>query len=66
MLNTTELAVVIDGLRKEGITDRVIHTILMTNIKRELWKTIEGIPNDSSSTCNDIRVGVSYLEAARS
>ena len=65
MLNQTELAVVIDGLRKEGITDRVIHAILMTNIKRELWKTLEDIPNAATDCC-DIRVGIAYLEAARS
>ena len=65
MLNQTELAEAINGLRKEGITDRVIHAILMSTVKRELWKTLEGIPN-ASTDCSDIRVGIAYLEAARS
>ena len=66
MLNTEEIKTVVDGLRAEGITDRVIHAIVMTNIGRDLWKVLEGIPNASANTCSDIRIGFAYLEAARS
>jgi hypothetical protein len=66
MLNNEEVQEVINGLRMEGITDNVIIAIVMANIKRDLTRLMEGIRRAPSNSPRNIRVGLDYLEAARS
>lgn len=65
MLKSEEVHEVVNGLRMEGITENVIIAIVMANLKRDLTRLMEG----SRVNCNlprNIRVGLDYLEAARS